>query len=155
LGLNTRWLAHPVVGSLCRLLLGGAFVYASVPKLLRPDDFARLVAGYRVIHPDLSNFAGIVLPWIEAIAGLCLVVGIAPRSSALVLAGLLGMFIGAGFLALVRGLEISCGCFFPLMGGQELGWDLMVRDVILLLVAAQPVIWPSSFLPRWLLRRSD
>jgi len=142
------WVGHPLVGAVCRLLLGVIFIYTSFPKLLRPGDFARLVYGYQILHPDLVNLVGIMMPWVELAAGAFLVVGILPRSSAGIIAGLLGVFIVAGFLALVRGLEIECGCFFPLMGGHELGWDLLVRDGVLLLPAVQVMVWPSSFIPR-------
>lgn len=141
------WAGHPAVGALCRLLLGGVLIYAAFPKLLRPDEFARLVYGYRILHPDLVNLVGITLPWVELVGGALLAVGVAPRSSALVAAGLLGTFMVAGFLALLRGLEVSCGCFFPFMGDHKLGWDLLVRDGLLLLPALQVIVWPSSFLP--------
>ncbi len=139
-------LGHPVVGAACRLLIGGVFIYTSVPKLLRPDEFARLVAGYRILHPDLVNLVGITLPWVELVAGASLVIGILPQSSALVIAGLMALFMGAGLLALARGLEISCGCFFPI-GGDKLTWVTLLRDAVLLVFALQAVVWPSSFLP--------
>ncbi len=60
--------------------------------------------------------------------------------------GLLVTFMGAGFLALVRGLNISCGCFFPFMGGEHLNWSLFLRDGLLLLLALQVLAWPSTFL---------
>jgi putative oxidoreductase len=142
------WVGHPLVGAVCRLLLGAIFIYASFPKLLRPGDFARLIYGYQILHPDLVNLVGITMPWVELAAGAFLVVGILPRSSAGIVAGLLLLFIGAGFLALARGLEIECGCFFPFMGGHKLGWDLLVRDGVLLLPAVQVMVWPSSFVAR-------
>jgi uncharacterized membrane protein YphA (DoxX/SURF4 family) len=140
-------LGHPALGACCRILVGGIFIYTAWPKLLRPGEFARLVYGYRILHPDLVNLAGITLPWIELVAGIFLIIGIIPRSSALVLAGLLGLFIVAGFLALVRGLDISCGCFFPFMGDHKLDWSLLVRDAILILFALQVVVRPSGFVP--------
>lgn len=146
-GRAARALRHPVSGAVCRLLLGGVFIYTGLPKLLHPAEFARLAAGYRIIHPELVNLFGITMPWVEAIAGAFLVIGILPRSSALVIAGLLAMFIGAAFLALARGLEISCGCFFPLLGEDRLTWRLVIRDSIMLAIALQPLIWPSSFIP--------
>lgn len=143
-----RALRHPITGALCRLFLGGVFIYTGVPKLLHPAEFARLASGYRIIHPELVNLFGITMPWVEALAGVLLVIGILPRSSALVIAGLLAMFIAGAFLALVRGLHISCGCFFPLLGEDRLTWKLVIRDSIMLTIACQPLIWPSSFIPR-------
>ena len=98
----TRVLAHPAVGAVCRVVLGGIFIYTGLPKLTHPAEFARFVHGYHVLHPSLVNLVGITLPWIEVTAGGFLVIGVLPRSSAAVIAGLLGVFIGAGFLALVR-----------------------------------------------------
>ena len=144
---STAILVHPALGGICRLLIGGIFIYTAIPKLLRPDDFARLIAGYRLLDPDLVNLAGITMPWIELIAGAFLIIGIIPRSAALVTAGLLGAFMLAGALALLRGLHLSCGCFFPLMGDHTLGWDLLLRDALLLLLTLQILTSPSSFLP--------
>lgn len=143
-----RWLGHRALGACCRLLVGGVFVYAGLPKLMRPDEFARLVHGYRILHPELVNLVGITMPWIELAAGAFLVIGLLPRSAALLSAAMLAVFMGAGFLALVRGVETECGCFFPLLADHRLGWDLLVRDAALLLPTAQVLIWPSSFLPR-------
>jgi len=143
---STAILVHPALGGICRLLIGGIFIYTAIPKLLRPDDFARLIAGYRLLDPDLVNLAGITMPWIELIAGAFLIIGIIPRSAALVTAGLLGAFMLAGALALLRGLHLSCGCFFPLMGDHTLGWDLLLRDALLLLLTLQILTSPSSFL---------
>lgn len=143
---GARLLRHPLTGAVCRLLLGGIFIYTAVPKLLDPGGFARFVNGYRVLHPDLVNLAGITIPWVELIAGALLVLGFVPQSAALVLGVLLVGFMGAGFAALARGLKISCGCFFPFMGSDHLGWDLFPRDLALLLLAAQVMLWPSSFM---------
>ncbi len=140
-------LGHPALGGICRLLIGGIFIYTALPKLLRPDDFTRLVAGYEVLHPAVVNLAGITIPWIELVVGAFLVIGIIPRSAALVAAGLYAVFIAAGALALLRGLHISCGCFFPLMDDHTLGWDLLIRDGIMLLLTFQILAWPSTFLP--------
>ncbi len=55
-------LSHPITGAVCRLLLGGIFLYTAVPKLTHPAEFARLVYGYRILDPSLVNLAGITLP---------------------------------------------------------------------------------------------
>ncbi len=137
---------HPGLGGICRLLIGGIFIYTAAPKIARPDDFARLIGGYHVLDPGLVNLAGVVMPWVELVTGAFLVVGLIPRSSALVAGGMLVTFMLAGALALLRGLRLSCGCFFPFMGNHTLGWDLLVRDGIMLMLTLQIVAWPSSFL---------
>jgi len=143
-----HWLSRPATGAACRLLLGGVFVYTAVSKLTNPAEIAPLINGYRLLHPDLVNLAAITLPWVEFVAGALLIFGIAPQSAALVVAGLLGLFMGAAFLAVVRGLEIECGCFFPFMGSERLDAAFFVRDAVLLAMALQALVWPSSFLRR-------
>jgi hypothetical protein len=142
-----RFLSHPITGAICRLLLGGLFVSSDLPKLLRPDEFARIIYGYRLLHPDIINLAGIILPWVEVVPGALLIIGLWPRSAALLLAGLLTVFLGAAGLVMLRGLDISCGCFLPFFS-DRVGWALILRDSVLLLLAIQILIWPSSFLPR-------
>jgi hypothetical protein len=141
-----RVLSHPLTGHLCRLLLGGAFVYANTTKLLRPDEVARLIYGYRILHPDLINLAGVVFPWIEFIPGVLLVIGILPRSAAALLGGLLAVFIGAAALVMMRGIDIGCGCFLPIFG-DRVGWPMIARNSILMLFALQVIAWPTSLLP--------
>jgi uncharacterized membrane protein YphA (DoxX/SURF4 family) len=51
------------------------------------------------------------LPWIELLAGLALVLGVRPRSGAvLVLVLLVGFTVAVG-AAWARGLDFECGCF--------------------------------------------
>jgi len=140
-------LSHPLTGHCCRLILGGAFVYANWTKLLRPDEVMRLIYGYRIIHPDLLNLAGIVFPWIEFIPGVLLIIGILPRSAAAVLGGLLTVFIGAAALVIARGIQITCGCFLPLVG-DKVDWVMIARNSVLILLALQVIAWPTSFLRR-------
>lgn len=144
-----RWLASPITGAVCRLLVGGSFIYADFPKLLKPYEFARLIYGYRILHHDMINLASITLPWVELVPGAFLVIGIMVRSAALLLAGLLAAFVGAAALVMMRGLTISCGCFFPFFT-DRVGWAMILRNLVLMLLALQVIIWPSTFLPkRW------
>ena len=138
-------LSHPAAGAACRLVLGGVFVYAAVAELFAPAELARAILGYRLVHPDLVNLVAITLPWIAFAAAAMVILGVWPQSAALVLAGLLAVFLGAGFLAVARGMEINCGCAIPLLGSERLDWRFFVRDGVLLAMALQVVVWPSSF----------
>lgn len=131
--------ARASTGSLGRaLLLGssiplGLWLFASgVSKLIRPADFLRAVLDYDLLAPSLAWMSAILLPFVEIVCGLCLIVGRA-RPSAALLASLLGLiFVAAQVQAKVRGLDIACGCF-ELLGREPIGPKSIARAAILAL----------------------
>jgi uncharacterized membrane protein YphA (DoxX/SURF4 family) len=64
-----------------------------------------------ILPPAVTNLVAIVLPWIEFIAGSFLVLGIMNRPSALIISGMMGVFVAALVYAYSIGLDINCGCF--------------------------------------------
>jgi uncharacterized membrane protein YphA (DoxX/SURF4 family) len=106
---------------LCRIILGGVFIYASIDKILHPHAFAKIIHNYQLVPDILVTFPAIVLPWTEMISGLFLVAGIFRRASAVVLSAMLLMFSVAITINLVRGITFDCGC------------GLLVRDILLLI----------------------
>jgi uncharacterized membrane protein YphA (DoxX/SURF4 family) len=137
-------LRHPALHLVLAVALGAVFLYASYDKILHPPEFARIVYHYQVIGPSQSlgfvpaNALAAILPWVEAVCGLCLVAGLWRREAA-VLAGLmLIMFILAVSLALGQGINLeNCGCFKVTAGGdgRAAGLKLLLGDLGLLAVA--------------------
>jgi len=143
----TRWLVF-----LCRLAVGGVFVYASWNKLLDPQAFAEAVHNYRLVPFALLHPWAHFLPVVELLAGAALILGVLRRGAALTLAGLTALFIAAIATALARGLDISCGCFNT-DSGHGVGVGLLLRDLVLL-AACLPAIFARESGPAWsLLRR--
>jgi len=92
-------------------LLGAVFCYAGVAKALNPGQFAIDIDHYRLL-PDVALAPlGLYLPWLEIVSGIGVVFGPARRGALLVLLVLNLVFILAIGSALVRGLDIACGCF--------------------------------------------
>lgn len=119
---------------LLRLLLGLTFIWASLDKMVNPGDFARIIYGYGVFPGIGINVIAIVLPYVEFLAGTCLITGILPRSSLLIINGLLAAFIFLIGFNLFRGHAFDCGCFSVTdTQGTEAAWSLLVRDLLLLL----------------------
>jgi len=116
-----------------RLVVGGVFIYASLDKLAHPGAFATAISHYRLVPFSLLHASAHLLPVTEMVVGLALVLGIWRRGAALVAAFLTTVFMAAITSALVRGLDISCGCFNT-DGGHGVGLDLLWRDGILLLM---------------------
>lgn len=99
------------MGFLARLYLAFVFLTACWHKILHPDAFAVDVATYQILPLSMVNLTAITLPWVEAGAGLMLFLGFRARAGALLVAGMMVVFIAALVIALWRGLEMSCGCF--------------------------------------------
>jgi putative oxidoreductase len=89
------------------------------------------------------NFMALVMPWLELFCGILIAVGVFFRGGALMIGVMLGVFIIAISSALVRGLDISCGCF-SVEGGHGVAVDLLIRDILMFLGAAIVVFFGTS-----------
>ncbi len=121
------------------LVVGGVFVYASLDKIAKPPDFARILYHYQVIGPSATipplvpNLVAVILPWVELLIGLGLIVGVLRRESAAIAAVLLVVFVAAVGSALYRGIDIeNCGCFAVTGEGRKAGLKLVLSDLGLL-----------------------
>lgn len=115
-----------------RVFLGAVFVYAGMHKILAPAHFAKVIYGYGLFPGAMINLTAIVLPFVELYAGIFLIAGIYPRAAALVICGMLMVFITAITINLIRGHEFDCGCFS--FGEKESGMavvELLIRDIVL------------------------
>jgi uncharacterized membrane protein YphA (DoxX/SURF4 family) len=127
---------------LFRLGLGGLFVFAGVSKLRDPMGFAQEISHYQ-LAPQLAPYGAMLLPAIEIVLGAALVIGSRRwrAGAALGLVGLLLVFTGAVLTAVVRGINIDCGCFGA--GASPVTWWTVARDVGLLAVAGTALIFEA------------
>ncbi len=139
-----------------RLYLGGIFVFASVHKILDPASFALDVATYGILPPELVNLVALVLPWVELVAGLMLAVGFRTAAGALLVDGMLLVFIAALASALHRGVDTSCGCFASDGGDHPIGVGTVLRDLGWLALGLAVLFLDRNPLgvDRWLDRRA-
>jgi uncharacterized membrane protein YphA (DoxX/SURF4 family) len=121
---------HKTVLLVFRLVLGGLFIYAGAVKALGPLEFAQNIRNYRVVGQALSFSAAIVLPWLEILAGACLVSGFWKRGAALAVSGLLVFFIVLTVGTMARGLDVDCGCFGAL--DRKAGLSVILEDLAML-----------------------
>jgi uncharacterized membrane protein YphA (DoxX/SURF4 family) len=120
---------------LVRMILGAVFIYASWDKIVNPADFAKVVANYQILPQIMINPVAWILPWLEMVCGVCLLIGWIARGSALIIAGLLMVFIGALGYSLLRGLDIQCGCFSLTAERSVPLYIDILRDAFLLVMA--------------------
>ncbi len=115
-----------------RVLMGGIFLYAGYDKVLNPEQFALIVYNYRLLPDRLVNAVALVLPWVEIVAGAFLVLGLFPWASVTVYSGLVMVFMTGIVISLIRGLDITCGCFSTDPEGARMTWLTFFRDSLIL-----------------------
>ena len=114
-----------------RWFLGATFIYASYSKILAPAVFAKIIYGYDLFPGVLINLIAIIIPFVELVAGLALIIGFYPRSTALVINAMLLVFIISLSINIIRGHEFDCGCFAINAGSQStFSGPLLIRDLI-------------------------
>jgi uncharacterized membrane protein YphA (DoxX/SURF4 family) len=117
-----------------RIALGIVFLLASWDKILDPKGFVRVVQNYAILPPVLAKFTAIVLPWIEAVSGILLISGCYIRGSAVIVSGLMLVFISALAWNMYRGIDVTCGCFSNELKAATTGdyvYEIM-RDILIL-----------------------
>jgi uncharacterized membrane protein YphA (DoxX/SURF4 family) len=122
-----------VIANAARVLLGVVFLYAGVPKLLNMDAFSTSIYFYQFLPDVYIGVMATMLPGVEIIAVLGLALRKWRPAAELLIAAMLVMFIIAVGIALVRGLDIGCGCFST-DHPRKLSSNLLMQDAGLLLL---------------------
>ena len=138
------------INLILRLFLGGIFLASAVIKIWNvqvshahgiqfspvPDlaPFAHDVTSYHVPPRALANVVAITLPWVELLAGGLLVCGIWKQPSAVVISGLMIVFLAAIGWAVAHGYDIRCGCFGT-VDARRVGFTALAEDAALLAIA--------------------
>lgn len=134
-----------------RLIMAAFFFLAGTGKLSNPQFFAMSVLEFKLlpvgeIGDRLAIGATFVLPWCEILCAVLLYLGLWTRAAALLTFLLLGGFTGALVSVIVRGLNISCGCFgdVELFCGDKVTWCNVVRNGVFLGLTAIPLFAGSG-----------
>ena len=119
-----------------RLALAAVFLYAAFPKIADPAGFAKSIFNYQLLPDAAINPLAIFLPWLELFAGVALLAVPALRRGALLLTGgMLVVFVVAISSAMLRGLNIDCGCFSTAGTGMRAALPHLLLDIALLVAA--------------------
>jgi hypothetical protein len=129
-----------------RFGFGTLFFAAGISKSLRAGSVQHIVAHYRLVPRPLVPVAARALASIEAVAGALLLASlflpIYAEAWALT-AGLLLIFSVAILSALVRGIEVPCGCGLVL-NGHVITPATLTRNLLLLGLLALDAPFPLA-----------
>ncbi|WP_309397628.1 MauE/DoxX family redox-associated membrane protein [Cerasicoccus maritimus] len=118
-----------LIAHILAVALGGFFIYAGVGKIAAPVDFFESILNYQLVGAELAWLVAMFLPWLEVLAGAALIWPKLRCGGLLWIGGMLLVFIVALITALVRGLDIECGCTGT--GGSSVTYTL-IQDIFLL-----------------------
>ena len=125
-----------VIGRLSatRFLLGLMLAVSGGSKICNIWVFAEAVQQYHILPSWLLGVGAVCLPGVELVCGLCLLAGgsLLP-GAALLTAGLSALFLLANISALIRGLNVSCGCFgLTVAQSWQVGWPHVALNISML-----------------------
>ena len=94
-----------------RVILGIIFIYASYDKILDPAGFSKNIHNFHVTPIAVENLAALIIPWLELIIGVFLIFGLFLEGTTSIIIALLVFFILVLSQAVLRGIDVHCGCF--------------------------------------------
>lgn len=129
--------------AITRLYLAVYFILSGLGKINNLEYFANSIENYRLFPLVLINILAITIPWIELISGSLLLLGVFVKENSIIIATLLFLFTIAVFSAVIRNLNIDCGCHGT-VDGQKVGLLKIIENVFLFILALVSIKFPSQ-----------
>ena len=112
------------------LVVGLTFFTAGLKKIAQPEVFKQIILKYEILPDTFSAIISLWLPWIEAIIGSCILLGLWTKANSGISMFLLLVFIIFLLFLWVRGIDIPCGCL-PFDPGDSSIMYAIFRDFLL------------------------
>jgi uncharacterized membrane protein YphA (DoxX/SURF4 family) len=148
---TTKHLILDAADWVCRITIAVVFLLAAIPKIFDPLDFAKAIANYRVSFPiigqDYTFAVALFLPALEAVVAIALFSNKWKRAASIIAGAMLVMFIVLIGQAVIRGLNIDCGCFgtgaLAKTLASKVGIGKILEDVLWLVMCAY-IFWRTQ-----------
>jgi uncharacterized membrane protein YphA (DoxX/SURF4 family) len=115
--------------------IGAIFIFASYDKILNPGEFAKAISNYQILPLAILHLTAIILPWLELVCGVALIINRYPRAANLLVGLMTIVFTTAIISAMVRGLDINCGCFSVVNDESNLGAGKILQNIGIILIS--------------------
>ena len=142
--MKSRWHRHAWFKRGLYWSLGGIFLYAGIVKLLAPQTFADSIADFRMLPVWMVTTLALTLPCLEILIAVMMFTGWRRRTAALAIGISTTVFIVALLSALVRRLNVDCGCFSAGTPSRWKSWTAVGRDVLIVAAAARLYFIPDG-----------
>ena len=129
--------------ALTRIYLAIVFILSGLDKINDLNTFAQSIENYRILPIGIVNIIAIVIPWIELIAGVLLLLGFYIKENSTIILSLLVLFTLSVISAILRNLDIDCGCQGT-YEGQKVGILKIIENGALIIVAILSIKNPKQ-----------
>ncbi|MGH7135393.1 MAG: MauE/DoxX family redox-associated membrane protein, partial [Pirellulales bacterium] len=100
-----------VASAVLSLLVAAVLLFTGVIHGAQPYLFVHTIASYRILPPTAAGLVGVSLPYLQTVVALCIGFRIAEKTALAIATLVFGTFALAQIAALIRGMDIDCGCF--------------------------------------------
>jgi uncharacterized membrane protein YphA (DoxX/SURF4 family) len=128
-----------------RIYLAVVFILSGLDKINDLASFAQSIENYRILPLSLVNIIAIFVPWIELVAGGLLLLGFYIKENSTLILALLIIFTAAIISAVLRDLDIDCGCQGT-FDGQKVGILKIIENSALMIVSFLSIRYPRQLL---------
>jgi hypothetical protein len=97
-----------------RVFFGSVFVFSGSLKLFHTNEFIKAISYYRLLPEEVEVGIAFIIIISEIILGCLACFNLWVWRSIFILLVMLGIFTLAMMSAVIRGIDLSCGCFGPL-----------------------------------------
>jgi uncharacterized membrane protein YphA (DoxX/SURF4 family) len=97
-----------------RVFFGSVFVFSGSLKLFHTDDFIKAISYYKLLPKELELSIALIIIISEIILGCLACFNLWAWQSIYILLLMLALFTLAMISAVIRGIDLFCGCFGPL-----------------------------------------
>lgn len=118
---------------IARIIVGLMFIIVGVAKVANGAEFAEEIRNYQILPNFILNISAISVAWIELIAGILILFGIETKANALIILSMLIIFTTAVGIAMIKGLNINCGCYSQI-ASQKVGFPKIFENLGLIIL---------------------
>lgn len=131
--------------AITRIYLSLIFIISGLDKINDLATFAQSIENYRILPSYFVNIFAAIIPWIEVVSGGLLLLGIFIKENSAIILTMLTIFTVAILSAVIRDLDIDCGCQGT-YDGQKVGLLKIIENVSLLVIAILSIKFPKQVL---------
>ncbi len=126
-----------------RLILAFIFIFAGIEKIKSPHNFAISIDAYQIFSDWIINFIVILIPWLELFVGFGIIFGYKLKANLYLYIFMMISFTVLILIAMVKGLDIECGCFGE--HSTKVGFQKLMENLFIILLVFVLLKFKNSY----------